>query len=158
LAALHAKIDQLNHGILPPGVTVSPYYDRGQLVRQTLVTVTHNLVVGALLVVLVVGVFLMSIRAALIVALTIPLSLAGAFLYLKLRGMSANLLSLGAVDFGIIVDGAVIMIEHVARRLAGTTDRMVARSVTLEAAEEVARPTLFALAIIIVAYVPIFSL
>ncbi len=158
LAALHAKIDQLNHGILPPGVTVSPYYDRGQLVRQTLVTVTHNLVVGALLVVLVVGVFLMSIRAALIVALTIPLSLLGAFLYLKLRGMSANLLSLGAVDFGIIVDGAVIMIEHVARRLAGTTDRMAARSVTLEAAEEVARPTLFALAIIIVAYVPIFSL
>jgi heavy metal efflux system protein len=158
LADLHAKIDQLNGGILPKDVHVDIFYDRGRLVRRTLETVSENLVVGAVLVVLVVGVFLMSLRAAAIVALVIPLSLLGSFLYLELRGMSANLLSLGAVDFGIIVDGAVIMIEHVARRLAGTADRHQRRSVVLEAAEEVARPTLFALCIIIVAYVPIFAL
>src|SRR5207237_7343547 len=145
LAALHAKIDQLNGGILPPGVHVDTFYDRARLVRRTLTTVTRNLVVGALLVVLVVGVFLMSLRAALVVALVIPLSLLGAFLYLTLRGLSANLLSLGAVDFGIIVDGAVIMVEHVARRLAGRAGAREARSTVLEAAEEVARPTLFAL-------------
>ena len=158
LTALHAKIDELGHGILPPGVRIDTFYDRSQLVRRTLVTVTHNLVVGAALVILVVGVFLMSARAAVIVALVIPLSLLGAFLYLKLRGLSANLLSLGAVDFGIIVDGAVIMVEHVARRLAGVTARRDAQWVMLEAAEEVARPTLFALCVIIVAYLPIFSL
>ncbi|HXJ33347.1 MAG TPA: CusA/CzcA family heavy metal efflux RND transporter [Candidatus Eisenbacteria bacterium] len=158
LTALHAKLRQLNDGILPKGVHIDLFYDRGRLVHRTLVTVTHNLVVGAVLVVLVVGVFLMSMRAALIVALTIPLSLLGSFLYLKVRGMSANLLSLGAVDFGIIVDGAVIMVEHVARRLAGITERNAARSAVEEAATEVARPTLFALCIIIVAYVPIFSL
>ncbi|TMA38317.1 MAG: efflux RND transporter permease subunit, partial [Deltaproteobacteria bacterium] len=158
LAALHAKIAQLNGGILPPGMRVETFYDRGVLVHRTLVTVSHNLIVGALLVVVVVGVFLVSLRAALIVALTIPLSLLGAFLYLKLRGMSANLLSLGAVDFGIIVDGAVIMVEHVARRIAAIPSRREARSVVLEAADEVARPTLFALSIIIVAYIPIFTL
>src|SRR3989449_2213830 len=158
LNAIHAKVEQLNEGILPPGVRIDSFYDRAQLVHRTLVTVTHNLVVGAALVVLVVGVFLMSIRAAVIVALVIPLSLLGSFLYLKVRGMLANLLSLGAVDFGIIVDGAVIMVEHLARRLAGVAHPREARSAVLEAAEEVARPTLFALAIIIVAYVPIFSL
>src|SRR5204863_3646370 len=150
LDALHAKVEQLNHGILPHGVRIDTFYDRARLVRRTLTTVTHNLVLGALLVVLVVGVFLMSLRAALVVALVIPLSLLGSFLYLKLRGLSANLLSLGAVDFGIIVDGAVIMVEHVARRLGSTSERRAARSAVLEAASEVARPTLFALAIIIV--------
>src|SRR5262249_1684186 len=158
LAALHAKIDALDHGILPPGVRIDTFYDRARLVHRTLVTVTHNLVVGAVLVVLVVGVFLMSLRAAAVVAVIIPLSLLGAFLYLRLRGMSANLLSLGAVAFGIMVDGAVIMVEHILRRLAGVTGRREARSAVLEAATEVARPTLFALCIIIVAYVPIFSL
>src|SRR5713101_3816682 len=131
LDALHAKVEQLNHGILPPGMHVDTFYDRGRLVHRTLITVTHNLVLGALLVVLVVGVFLMSLRAALVVALVIPLSLLGAFLYLKLRGMSANLLSLGAVDFGIIVDGAVIMVEHLAHRLAGVTGRRESRSAVL---------------------------
>src|SRR5207237_2356732 len=122
--------------ILPPGVRVNMFYDRARLVRRTLTTVSHNLVVGALLVVLVVGAFLTSIRAALIVALVIPLSLLGSFLYLKLRGLSANLLSLGAVDFGIFVDGGVIVVEHVARRLAGRAGAREARSTVLEAAEE----------------------
>src|SRR3989442_1939766 len=144
LAGLRAKIDELNHGILPPGMQVDTFYDRGRLVHRTLLTVTHNLLVGSLLVVVVVGVFLMSVRAAVIVALVIPLSLLGAFLYLKLRGMSANLLSLGAVDFGIIVDGAVIMVEHIARRLAGVGGLREAHSVLLEAADQVARPTRFA--------------
>src|SRR5262252_6071284 len=138
LTALHAKIEQLNHGILPPGVQIDTFYDRSRLVRRTLTTVTRNLVVGAILVVLVVGVFLMSVPAALIVALVIPLSLLGAFLYLKLRGLSANLLSLGAVDFGIIVDGAVIMVEHVVRRLGTRSSSAEARATVLEAAEEVA--------------------
>ncbi|HYC22881.1 MAG TPA: efflux RND transporter permease subunit, partial [Candidatus Bathyarchaeia archaeon] len=158
LEGIRGKIDALNGGILPAGVKVDTFYDRGRLVRRTLLTVSHNLLLGAALVVLVVGVFLMSLRAALVVAITIPLSLLGAFLYLKLRGMSANLLSLGAVDFGIIVDGAVIVVEHVSRRLAGVRGRKAARSAVLEAASEVARPTAFALAIIIVAYIPIFSL
>ncbi|HYV56939.1 MAG TPA: CusA/CzcA family heavy metal efflux RND transporter [Candidatus Nitrosopolaris sp.] len=158
LAALRAKVDQLNHGILPAGVHIDTFYDRSHLVRRTLVTVTHNLVVGALLVVLVVGVFLMSVRAAAVVALVIPLSLLGAFLYLKLRGMSANLLSLGAVDFGIMVDGAVIMVEHLARRLTAVAAPSERRSAVHEAACEVARPTVFALSIIIVAYLPIFTL
>jgi cobalt-zinc-cadmium resistance protein CzcA len=157
LDALKEKIDQLNR-VLPDGVQIDTFNDRSKLVHRTLVTVTHNLVVGALLVVAVVGVFLASLRAALIVALTIPLSLLGAFLYLHLRGMSANLLSLGAVDFGIIVDGAVIMVEHVARRLTAVRERHDARDAVLDAAGEVARPTLFALCIIIVAYVPIFAM
>src|SRR5438093_1624906 len=118
LDALHAKIEQLNHGILPPGVRVDTFYDRARLVRRTLTTVTHNLVLGALLVVLVVGVFLMSLRAALVVALVIPLSLLGSFLHLKLRGLSADRLAPRAVALASIVDGAVIMVEHVARRLA----------------------------------------
>src|SRR5262249_50090044 len=154
LESLQAKVEELNHGILPPGMWVDVFYDRGRLVHRTLVTVSHNLVVGAVLVVLVVGVFLMSLRAALIVATVIPLSLRGAFLYLKLRGLSANLLSLGAVDFGIIVDGAVIMVEHLARRLGRVRDRAQARAIAIEAAAEVARPTFFALCIIIVAYIP----
>src|SRR5581483_11895278 len=133
LSAIQAKVDELNTRVLPEGVRIDTFYDRSRLVHRTLVTVTHNLVVGAVLVVLVVGVFLLSIRAALVVALVIPLSLLGAFLYLKLRGMSANLLSLGAVDFGIIVDGAVIMIEHLARRLAGVRERHEARAAVLEA-------------------------
>src|SRR5262249_37357816 len=158
LAALHAKIEQLNHGILPPGVQIDTFYDRSRLVRRTLTTVTRNLVVGAILLVLVVGAFLMSVPAAVIVALVSPVPLLRAFLYLQVRGLSASLLSLGAVDFGIIVDGAVIMIEHVTRRLSGIREPREARSAVLEAAGEVARPTLFALCIIIVAYIPIFSL
>ncbi|HEX9050544.1 MAG TPA: CusA/CzcA family heavy metal efflux RND transporter [Anaeromyxobacter sp.] len=157
LDAVHRKVDALNGGVLPRGVRIVPYYDRTTLVRHTLRTVLRNLVEGALLVTAVVLLFLVSWRGALVVASVIPLSLLASFLYLKLRGLSANLLSLGAVDFGIIVDGAVVMVENVFRRRHEEPGAPVG-GVVRRAVQEVARPTLFSLAIIIVAYVPIFTL
>jgi heavy metal efflux system protein len=161
LAALRARVDELNARVLPKGVKVDPFYDRTELVNTTLKTVFRNLAEGAALVTIVLFVFLLSVRASLIVALVIPLSLAASFVYLWARGMSANLLSMGAVDFGIIVDGAVILVEHIFHRVSvehpegpqGTVAERI-----LVAAREVARPTLFSLLIIIAAYIPIFSL
>jgi len=118
LAGVREKIDRLEHGALPAGVHLSAFYDRTDLVKTTLKTVFKNLVEGALLVVLVLFAFTLSFRAALIVAAVIPLSLAASFAYLHARGMSANLLSMGAVDFGIIVDGAVILVEHLFHKLS----------------------------------------
>src|SRR5262249_19848378 len=126
LEALRGRIQEINSGILPQGWRIRPFYDRTELVDTTLHTVFHNLVEGALLVVLVLFLFMLSVRASLIVACVIPLSLLGSFLYLYARGMSANLLSMGAVDFGIIVDGAVILVEHLFHRVHGedlTDDR-----------------------------------
>ncbi|HWP08681.1 MAG TPA: efflux RND transporter permease subunit, partial [Polyangiaceae bacterium] len=148
--------------VLPPGVKVSAFYDRSDLVGTTLTTVFHNLAEGAVLVVLVLLAFTLSWRAALIVAAVIPLSLAASFAYLHTRGMSANLLSMGAVDFGIIVDGAVILVEHLFHKLshrddAGADPASFAETL-FQTAKEVARPTLFSLLIIIAAYLPIFSL
>jgi cobalt-zinc-cadmium resistance protein CzcA len=141
-------------------VHIEPFYDRTDLVDTTLKTVARNLVEGATLVLLVLLVFLLDWRAALIVGSTIPLSLLTAFLYLKARGMSANLLSMGAVDFGIIVDGAVVIVESVVQRLShpppdepDSLSERVAR-----ATRQVLRPTVFALLIIIAAYLPIFLL
>jgi cobalt-zinc-cadmium resistance protein CzcA len=143
-------------------VEIVPFYDRTELVAVTLKTVLHNLLEGAVLVCVVLLIFLLDWRAAAIVAVLIPLSLLGAFLYLHLRGMSANLLSMGAVDFGIIVDGAVVIIESIVAKLAldpvlpgdhvGTRDRIE------NATRLVLRPTVFALLIIIAAYLPIFLL
>ncbi len=167
LAALREKIDDLNHRILPGGVKVKAFYDRTDLVNTTLKTVFKNLAEGAVLVTLVLFVFMLSVRASLIVALAIPLSLAASFVYLSIRGMSANLLSMGAVDFGIIVDGAVILVEHLFHRLSppeGAPRPATATPIAelsqrvFDAAREVARPTLFSLLIIIAAYLPIFSL
>lgn len=162
LELLRARIDELNDRLLPDGIRVVPFYDRTELVDTTLATVFRNLAEGALLVTLVLLVFLLSLRASLIVAAVIPLSLLVSFIYLHARGMSANLLSMGAVDFGIIVDGAVILVEHVLHRLSQPaqpgTPPADPRTRILEAAREVARPTLFSLLIIIAAYVPIFSL
>ena len=121
---------------MPGGIRIQPFYDRTDLVDTTLDTVFHNLAEGAALVMIVLFIFLLSLRASLVVTIVIPLSLAASFIYLRSRGMSANLLSMGAVDFGIIVDGAVIMVEHVARRLArngsGSSPRH-ARAVVLAA-------------------------
>jgi cobalt-zinc-cadmium resistance protein CzcA len=157
LDRIHAKVDQLNHDVLPAGVSIVPYYDRSALVDTTLETVLHNLLEGAILVIVILFVFLLSLKGALVVATIIPLALLSSFIYLSTRHMSANLLSLGAVDFGIIVDGAVVILENVFRHrhLRPNEDMEV---VVRDAVKEVAKPTLFSLIIIIVAYIPIFTL
>ncbi len=164
LDGLRERINELNTRGLPGDVKVRAYYDRTDLVNTTIKTVFKNLAEGAALVVLVLLAFMLSLRAALIVAAVIPLSLAASFLYLHTRGMSANLLSMGAVDFGIIVDGAVILVEHLFHKLSPSaehpaehTDVPLATRI-FEASKTVAKPTLFSLLIIIAAYLPIFSL
>lgn len=160
LAHLRAKVADLDAHVLPKGVSISPFYDRTELVNATLGTVGHNLAEGALLVTFVLFVFLLDLRAALIVATLIPLALFSSFIYLRSRGMAANLISMGAVDFGIIVDGAVVIVEAIAQKMSEREDDggegVVAR---IEAAvRSVLRPTVFSLLIIIAAYLPIFLL
>ncbi len=162
LERVREAIDELNAHILPSGIRVVPFYDRTDLVNTTLSTVGRNLLEGALLVTLVLFVFLLDLKAALIVGALIPLSLLSAFIYLKARGMSANLLSMGAVDFGIIVDGGVVIIESIVRQLSRdigipvSTEHM--RDRIQRAVSHVVRPTMFSLLIIIAAYLPIFLL
>ena len=115
---MEKKTEELNHGILPPDVKIHPFYDRSDLVQLTIDTVEHNMLVGMVLVLIVLLFFLVSLRAAIIVALTIPLSLLFAFILLHGRGVPANLLSIGAIDFGIIIDGTVVMMENIYRELA----------------------------------------
>ena len=161
LKAVKEKIAQLNERGLPKGVQIAPYYDRTWLMGKTLTTVFKNLVEGALLVALVLYLFLSNVRASLAVVVIIPLALLSTFLGLKIMGVPANLLSLGALDFGIIVDGAVIVIENILHRLAEKKEDMSPeerREVIIEAANEVGRPTLFSMLIIIAAHVPIFAL
>src|SRR6185295_17938693 len=159
LPLLRERVNELNGRILPKGVKLTAFYDRTTLVDSTLKTVFHNLLEGALLVTLVLFAFTLSIRASLIVGAVIPLSLAASFAYLRMRGMSANLLSLGAIDFGIIVDGAVILVEHLFHKVPQMEDHDTPIETRIfRAAQEVARPTLFSLLIIIAAYIPIFAL
>jgi cobalt-zinc-cadmium resistance protein CzcA len=162
LAALRDRIAEIDQRALPGEIKLHPFYDRTDLVDTTLDTVFHNLGEGALLVAVVLFIFLLSLRASLVVTIVIPLSLAASFIYLRSRGMSANLLSMGAVDFGIIVDGAVILVEHVFSHCAGDAyqhKRTPARiDAIYSAARQVARPTLFSLLIIVAAYLPIFAL
>ncbi len=162
LADLKTRIAALStDGLLPKGIEIVPFYDRTTLVDTTLHTVFENLAVGAGLVAVVLWLFLGDLRAAGIVALLIPLALLAAFVGLQLRGLSANLLSLGAMDFGIIVDGAVIVIENIVRRLSERdplSGREGARSAIAKAVIEIGRPTLFSMLIIIVAHIPIFAL
>ena len=162
LAALRERIDELQHHALPDEIRIHPFYDRTDLVDTTLDTVFHNLAEGAALVMIVLFVFLLSVRASLVVTIVIPLSLAASFIYLRSRGMSANLLSMGAVDFGIIVDGAVILVEHVFGHCAGAAYQRKTEPERIDAiftaAKQVARPTLFSLLIIVAAYLPIFAL
>jgi cobalt-zinc-cadmium resistance protein CzcA len=161
LQEVKARVERLNSSILPKDVRIVPFYDRSQLIATTLTTVFRNLLEGALLVTLVLYVFLRNGRAAGIVASVIPLALLATFIGLRLRGIPANLLSLGAMDFGIIVDGAVIVVENVFRTLAErgkTEDRHGVRDAILEATTQVGRPTLFSMLIIIVAHIPIFTL
>ena len=164
LKLVREKIDQLNETGLSGGVKVVPIYDRTWLIEKTLTTVFSNLLEGALLVSLVLYLFLGNIRAAFIVAVTIPLALLATFLGLTWIGIPANLLSLGAMDFGIIVDGAVIVVENVFRRLTEEAhaqhklDDKGRKNAILQAAVEVGRPTLFSMLIIIAAHIPIFTL
>ena len=159
LKDLHARVKELNERILPPGVKVVPFIDRSDLVHYTTHTVLHNLTEGILLVVVVLFLFLGNVRGALIVALTIPFSLLFAATCLRLKGIPANLLSLGALDFGMVVDGAVVMVENVVRHLGSqATSYKTPLQRVRDAAHEVQRPVFYAIAIIITAYLPIFTL
>ena len=159
LEHLHAMVERLNHHILPPGVKIVPYLDRDDLVHYTTHTVLHNLAEGMILVVLILFVFLGNVRGAVIVSLTIPFALLFASICLDLRHISANLLSLGALDFGMVVDGAVVMVENIVRHLNKPEEVPLSLVDRIrKAAHEVQRPVFYAIAIIITAYLPIFTL
>jgi cobalt-zinc-cadmium resistance protein CzcA len=156
---VEAKTQELNDSILPSDVRIKPYYDRSDLVHLTTRTVEDNLLRGILLVVVVLIFFLYDIRSGLIVATAIPLALLFAFIFLDLRHIPANLLSIGAIDFGILVDGAVVMVENIHRQLAlrfGTEYSV--RDVITQAAAEVDRPIFYAIAVIIASFLPIYVL
>jgi heavy metal efflux system protein len=163
LAAIHKKVDELNNGILPPGVKVVPMLDRSDLLHLTTHTVMHNLAEGMILVSVILFLFLLNARAAIIVALTIPFALLFASIFLNLSEIPANLLSLGALDFGMVVDGAVVMVENIMRHLSHDRRTInghvrTTSEIIREACHEVQRPVFYAIAIIITAYMPIFTL
>ncbi|MFZ2449233.1 MAG: CusA/CzcA family heavy metal efflux RND transporter [Methylovulum miyakonense] len=160
LDALHAKVEELNARILPAGMKIMPFLDRADLVSSTLHTVFDNLLHGFVLVVGVVWLFLRSIRGSLIVATVIPLSLFIAFLGLYQLGMPANLISMGAIDFGIILDGAVVLIENVIHQASHRKPQSRREMLHLiaDAAVDVAKPAFFAMLIIIAALIPVFTL
>ncbi|MHB8302061.1 MAG: efflux RND transporter permease subunit [Acidobacteriaceae bacterium] len=159
LEGIHKKVRELNDQILPKGVKIVPFIDRSDLLHFTTHTVLHNLGEGIVLVVIILFLFLGNVRGALIVALTIPFSLLFAAICLDIKHIPANLLSLGALDFGMVVDGAVVMVENIVRHLnrnghgTQTPDERIR-----EAAHEVQRPVFYAILIIITAYLPIFTL
>jgi len=158
--ALKAKVREINETALPPGVALRITYDRSELVASTIATVTRTLFEGISIVVIVLVFFMGSVRSALVVATTIPVSMLFAFAMMKLTGIPANLLSLGAIDFGIIVDGAVVMVENIMRRYRDATPAEKSEGIirlTLAAAQDVGREIFFSIAIIILAYLPIFT-
>src|SRR5271154_2535795 len=159
LRGVEQKTDELNRSVLPPDVKIHPYYDRSDLVQVTTSTVEGNLLRGMILVFLVLLFFLVSFRAAVITALTIPLALLFAFIFLHATGEAANLLSIGAIDFGIIIDGTIVMVENIYRELAerrGTDYNF--HEVILHAARDVDRPIFYSVAVIIAGYLPIYAL
>ena len=158
LRALHEKIQEMNDHILPPGVKIIPFIDRSDLVHFTSHTVLHNLGEGMILVSIILFLFLGNVRGAIIVAATIPFSLLFASICLDLKQVPANLLSLGALDFGMVVDGAVVMIENIVRHMTLKHDTETPIERIGEAAHEVQRPVFYAIGIIITAYLPIFTL
>jgi cobalt-zinc-cadmium resistance protein CzcA len=172
LRGINAKVKELNDFILPAGVKVVPFIDRTDLVHYTTHTVLHNLTEGIILVIIILFLFLGNVRGAIIVALTIPFSLLFAATCLNLKGIPANLLSLGALDFGMVVDGAVVMVENIIRHLShppngSSPDAQERHNTALiktpaamirDACHEVQRPVFFAIAIIITAYLPVFTL
>jgi heavy metal efflux system protein len=159
LEAIHKKVDELNNGVLPPGVKIVPFLDRSELLHYTTHTVLHNLTEGIILVVVILFLFLGNVRGAIIVALTIPFALLFAAICLNLRDIPANLLSLGALDFGMVVDGSVVIVENIVRHLShGRKEGLTPTQQIREATHEVQRPVFFARAMIITAYLPIFTL
>jgi heavy metal efflux system protein len=159
LKGVEAKTKELNEHILPPDVKVVPYYDRSDLVRLTIDTVEKNMLVGMTLVLIVLIFFLVSLRAAVIVALTIPVALLFSFIFLHARGVAANLLSIGAIDFGIIIDGTLVMVENIYRELGlREGQKYDLHEVILAAAKDVDRPIFYSVAIIIACYIPIYAL
>jgi heavy metal efflux system protein len=159
LKGVEAKTTELNEHILPPDVKVLPYYDRSDLVRLTIDTVEKNMLVGMTLVLIVLIFFLVNVRAAVIVALTIPVALLFSFIFLHARGVAANLLSIGAIDFGIIIDGTLVMVENIYRELGlREGQKYDLHEVILAAARDVDRPIFYSVAIIIAGYIPIYAL
>jgi cobalt-zinc-cadmium resistance protein CzcA len=159
LRGVEKKTEELNSGTLPPDVKIHPYYDRSDLVRVTTDTVEWNLIRGMVLVLVVLIFFLVSLRAALITALTIPLALLFAFIFLHATGEAANLLSIGAIDFGILIDGTIVMVENIYRELGlrkGQSYNL--HEVILLAARDVDRPIFYSVAVIIAGYLPIYAL
>src|SRR5438093_1892578 len=162
LTAMKERIRSLTASVLPKNVQITSYYDRTWLIDTTLHTVFKNLLEGAILVSIILYLFLGNFRSAAIVAIVIPLSLLATFIGLTIRGIPANLLSLGAMDFGIIVDGSVIVVEnvfrHLSRRVHDGLSTSQLKSTVLDATAQVGRPTLFSMLIIILAHLPIFTL
>ncbi|HWB15370.1 MAG TPA: CusA/CzcA family heavy metal efflux RND transporter [Vicinamibacterales bacterium] len=159
LKKVRAMTEALNRDVLPPDVKIVPFYDRTDLIQETTRTVERNLVRGMVLVLVILGLLLFSLRTALIVAVTIPFALLFSFICLDWANIPANLLSIGAIDFGMIVDGAVVMVENIFRELAarhGTDYRLI--EVIRDAARDVERPIFYAIAVIIAGYLPIYAL
>ena len=157
LAEVKKAVDELNGGMLPEGVQIRPFMDRTELVNTTLDTVTHTLLEGMFLVLLVLILFLGNWRGALLVAITIPFSLLIAFVLMKLTDIPANLLSLGAIDFGILVDGAIVMMETILKKRESDPDQPLQEGDIVKRAAAVGRPILFSTLIIITAYLPLFA-
>lgn len=157
LEGVRAAVDELNNDILPKGVVVHPFMDRTTLVDTTLHTVSRTLIEGMVLVILVLILFLGSWRGAVLVAVTIPFSLLIAFILMKLTDIPANLLSLGAIDFGIIVDGAIVMMETILKKRESSPNEELTKDGVVKRAAEVARPIFFSTLIIIIAYMPLFA-
>ena len=158
LDRLERKTREINRSVLPPDVRVHPYYDRRELIALTIHTVRDNLLLGMALVLVVLIFFLLNLRTGLIVAVTIPLALLFAFICLDLKHVPANLLSIGAIDFGILVDGAVVMVENIFRHLSLRREGDSIRDVIVRAASEVDRPIFYAVAVIIAGFLPIYAL
>src|ERR1700693_6329525 len=159
LEGVERKTEEINKNLLPRDVRVRPYYDRSNLVRVTTDTVEGNLLRGMILVLVVLIFFLVSVRAAVITALTIPLALLFAFIFLNLTGEAANLLSIGAIDFGIIIDGTIVMVENIYRELSERHGQdYQLHEVLLHAARDVDRPIFYSVAVIIAGYLPIYAL
>jgi cobalt-zinc-cadmium resistance protein CzcA len=159
LQAVRKKVEAINNGLLPKGMKIVPYYDRTDLINITTRTVTHTLITGMVLVAFILLAFLGDLRASLVVALSIPLSLMFTFIMMVIRGDSANLISMGAIDFGIIVDASVVMVENIVRHLNDNSQPgLDTARVTAIAAQEVVKPIIFSTAVIVAAFLPLFTM